>query len=122
MKVIKCTNFKTGEFYFAAVEDSDYRTDPSELFSDTYLSKSHNHITMNVNVEILRSGVPDITAKTEVAILQKRFPTFKRLPEIAKTKTAKSIPVIEPVKEETQIDVEITPSQPTTNINKTTKK
>ncbi len=119
MKVIKCTNFKTGEFYFAAVEDHDYRTDPSELFSDTYLSKSHNHITMNVNVEILRSGVPSITAKTEVAILQKRFPAYKRLPEIVKPKIAKSIPVIEPTNEEPQINAEVTPA-PT--INKTTKK
>lgn len=72
MKVIRVENFKTGQEYYASVNDDEMRLDPWGIFSESLQTLTPTHKMSNVRVSILKANVTSEAAAAEV-IIQRRL-------------------------------------------------
>lgn len=75
MKLLRVENYKTGEFYFAAVENNDNRIDPLNMFSENFMDTTDpNHMTHNVNRVILKPNLSKEQVSVDMITLKKKYP------------------------------------------------
>lgn len=72
MKVIRVENFKTGQEYYASVNDDEMRLDPWGIFSDSLQTLTPSHKMSNVRISILKANITSESAAAEV-IIQRRL-------------------------------------------------
>jgi hypothetical protein len=96
MKVIRVENFKTGQEYYASVNDDEMRLDPWGVFSDSLQTLTPSHKMSNVRISILKANVTPEAAAAEVIIQRRLNPN-----SIRPTKPANKVmkPVINTIPE-----------------------